>query len=326
MIRRTIRTSFAVAALGASALTLRALLRAPAGGPAWETLTLEDAPEGDFCTLHDGVRCHYLVHGPTNAPAGDSREPVILIHGLMASSDEWSQMMPALAETRQVWAVDLIGFGFSERVAEPKYSLKYYARSIAEFMDVHGIERAAIVGHSLGGGVALQFAHDYAGRVSRLVLLAPAAYIFKYFRPVRYAARIPCLQRMVVSSVLSNPRVHRRSLRNAFANPTRLNSDVLAQQVRSWRVKGTLDALLALSASPHACDLPEGIEDVTAPALIVWGDQDIIVPLAHGKRLVREMPNAELVILEGAGHVPNLECPELVNRLILNILDKEDTA
>lgn len=325
MVRRMIRGSLGVAALGVGALTVRAWRQTYARAQAWETLALEDAPEGEFCTLSDGVRCHYLVRGPAN-PAAAWREPVILVHGLMASSDEWSEVMPALAETRQVWAVDLVGFGFSERVVEPRYSLKYYARTIAGLMDHRGIERAVIVGHSLGGGVALQLAHDYPGRVSRLVLLAPAAYIGKYFRPVQYAARLPYLPRAVVGSMLSNPRVHRGALHNACANPARLDADLVAQQVRSWRVKGTLDALLALSASPHACDLPEGIGEVAAPALILWGDRDFVVPLAHGKRLVREMPNAQLVILEGAGHIPNLECPELVSRLLYNFLDKEHIA
>ncbi len=323
MIRQLVRTCFGVAALGVSALTVGALLRTRMGGGEWETLTLEDALEGDFCTLRDGVRLHYVMHGPTNAQSAASREPVILIHGLMASSDEWSKVIPALAESRQVWAIDLIGFGFSERVAEPTYSIKYYASSIAEFMDARGIERATVVGHSLGGGVALQFAHDYAARVSRLVLLAPAAYIFRYLKPLQFAAYIPYFPRALISAMLSSPQLHRRALQNAFANPARLDYDMLADQVRSWRVKGTVDALLALSASPHACDLPEGIESVAAPALLVWGDQDALVPLSHGERLVREMPNAELVILEGAGHVPNLECPDLVNRLILNFLDKE---
>ncbi|MBI4786109.1 MAG: alpha/beta hydrolase [Chloroflexi bacterium] len=311
-----VQKSLALAALGASALTADGILLGRKRFREWETLACEDADDGEFLTLSDGAQMHYVARGNHGAP-------VILIHGLMSSTHEWAKNMDALAAIHRVWAIDLVGFGFSSRVTAPTYSLKYYARSVQEFLDAQGIARANLVGHSLGGAVALQFAHDYAAHVEKLVLIDSAAYIFGWFRAARLAARVPHLPRAVCRMMLSNPRVHRSALRNALGDPVRLDEGMLAARMRASRVKGTLDALLAMMASPHASDLPEGLNAIAAPALVLWGDKDLVLPLRHGERLARDLPNAELIILEGAGHVPNEEFPDVVNTLMLDFLNKE---
>lgn len=300
----------ATVALGASALAAGWIWRRNRIQE-WETLSCEDCDEGGFVTLEDGARMHYTVQGTV----GDD---VILIHGLMSTTNEWVKNVGALAASHRVWAVDLIGFGYSSRVTEPTYSLRYLAHSINEFMESQGIERAHIVGHSLGGAIALQFAHDYPTRVNRLVLLAPAAYIFSWLKPVRYAARVPFLPRRVGAWLLTNPHVHRVAYRNALGDPRRMDSQMLDARIRATRVKGTLDALLAMCSSREACELPEGLPELHAPALVIWGDRDNALPTSHGYRLVRDLPNAKLVILEGAGHLPNSEFPDRINRLMLD--------
>ena len=330
MMRNLVRTSLAVATLGASALTARALWGSRKRLREWETLACEDAEEGEFLTLADGAQMHYIERHPErsrkaaeSAPTEPPKDkPVILIHGLMSSTHEWTKNIDALAAAHQVFAIDLVGFGFSSRVTEPTYSVKQYARSVREFLDAHGIARAHIVGHSLGGAIALQFAHDYGARVDKLILIDPAAYIFRLFKAVQFASRVPHLPRTLGSLMLCNPHVHRSALRNALGDPTRLDEEMLAARMRASRVRGTLDALLAMLASPHVSDLPEGLSEITAPALILWGDRDTALPLRHGQRLARDLPNSELVILEGAGHVPNEEFPDIVNTLMLDFLNK----
>lgn len=321
MVRTFVRTALAAAALGSSALAAGFLLLQRDRLERWETLSCDDCEEGEFFTLADGTRMHYVTRGdPTR---GDD---IILIHGLMSSTSEWSKNMDALAQEHRVWAIDLIGFGYSSRVVDPVYSLKYLARSVQELMDARGIARAHLVGHSLGGAIALQLAHDSPNRVNRLVLVDPAAYIFGLLRPVRLAVHVPLLPRTLGAWFLTNPRVHRTALRNALGDPGRLDAEMLAARVRATRVKGTCDALIAMAASRDAANLPEGLAKIQSPALILWGDRDYVLPLHHGQRLVRDLPNAELVILEGAGHVPNEEFPEVVNRLILDFFGKEETV
>ena len=182
MIGKIIKGVVSLAAFGAGAFAASAVVLGNRRVDHWETLSLDDADDGDFVTLSGGARMHYVTRG-------DSGSPVILIHGLMDSALNWSKNIDALAQTHRVWAIDLIGFGFSSRVTEPTYSLKYFARTIREFMDAQGIERASIVGHSLGGAVALELTHDYPARADKLILIAPGTYLVNLPLALNFAAR-----------------------------------------------------------------------------------------------------------------------------------------
>jgi pimeloyl-ACP methyl ester carboxylesterase len=282
----------------------------------WETLSLDDADDGAFVPLSDGARMHYVTRG-------DSGSPVILIHGLMDSALNWSKNIDALAESYRVWAIDLIGFGFSSRVTEPTYSLKYFARTVREFMDAQGIERASIVGHSLGGAVALELAYDDPARVDKLVLIAPGTYLVNIPVALNLAARVPYVPRALVGMAVTSNHARMSAWRNALGNPDRLDPKEARKYARPLRVKGTADALVAMAASPRESDLPAGLSQIAARTLILWGDKDIAVPVEHGEYHERRLPNAEFVILEGAGHTPQVEYPDVVNRLTLEFLNAD---
>jgi pimeloyl-ACP methyl ester carboxylesterase len=320
MLGQFFRTTKAVTTLGAGILMSDALFSSRNQLETWETLALEDAEGGDFITLSDGMRMHYITKGPTH-PSG-KKAPILLIHGLMSSACEWDKNIDALAAEHRVWAIDLIGFGFSSRLTQPTYSLKYYARSLHEFLQAQGITRASLVGHSLGGAVALQFTHDYSEYVDKLVLIDSATYIFRLLKIIRWAAMVPYLPRAVGSLVVSSPRTQRIALCNALGDPARLDEHTLSDRIRASRVKGTVDALVAMVRSPQASAPPEGLDLTATPALVLWGDRDTALPLQDGRRLARTLPNAKLVVLKGAGHLPHEEFPEIVNRLILDFLNK----
>jgi hypothetical protein len=153
MLKRILKAAIGLTVVSAGALAVGAVALANRRIDGWETLSLDDAGDGDFVSLSDGARIHYIARGLERESKGGSS--VILIHGLMDSAQHWAKNIGVLAREHPVWAIDLIGFGFSSRVTEPKYSLRYFARSLREFMDAQGIERAGIVGHSLGGAVTL---------------------------------------------------------------------------------------------------------------------------------------------------------------------------
>lgn len=278
----------------------------------WETLTPDDAGEGDFVTLSNGARMHYIARGQRG-------DPVILIHGVMDSTYNWSRNIDALAEAHRVWAIDLIGFGFSSRITEPTYSLKNFARGVREFLDIQKIMRASIAGHSLGGATALQLAHDFPERVDKLILIDPAAY-WKIPNIVRFAARMPYVPRALAIFAIQSQRAREVAWRSAVGDPSRFDEREIARRTRHLRVKGTVDALVAMTASPRATDLPKGLRDITAPALILWGEKDLVLPKQHGERLTRDLPNARLVVVKNAGHIPNEEDPAVVNSLMSEFL------
>lgn len=278
----------------------------------WETLTLDDAGEGDFVTLSSGARMHYIARGHRG-------DPVILIHGIMDSTYNWSKNIDALAERHRVWAIDLIGFGFSSRITEPTYSLKNFARGVCEFLDIQKVMRASIAGHSLGGAIALQLAHDFPERVDKLILIDPAAY-WKIPDAVRFVARVPYVSRALASFAIQSQRAREVAWRSALGDPSRLDAHEIGKRTRHLRVKGTIDALIAMTASPRATDLPKGLRNIAAPALVIWGEKDLVLPKRHGERLTRDVPNARLVVVKNAGHIPNEEYPDVVNSLMMDFL------
>lgn len=316
MIRKMIKGTLGLAAFGAGALAASALVVGNKRVDAWETLAPEDAGAGDFVTLSDGTRMHYVTRG-------EHGSPVILIHGLMDSALNWSKNLDALAQTHRVWAIDLIGFGFSSRVTAPTYSLKYFARTVQEFMDARGITRASIVGHSLGGAVALELALAEPARVERLILIAPGTYVVNLPFALNLAARVPYIPRALIGMAMTSTRARVSAQRHALGNPARFDPQAARQYARPLHVKGTADALVAMAASPRASDLPAGLKNIAAPTLILWGDRDLAVPVEHGGHHERNLPNAEFVILEGAGHTPQIEYPDVVNRLVIDFLARD---
>lgn len=286
----------------------------------WETLEVDDAAQGRFVELSDGERLHFIT-------AGVAGDPLILIHGLMDSTYSWTKNIDVLAQTHRVWAIDLIGFGFSSRMTARRYSLKYSARTVREFMDAQGIERATLIGHSLGGAVALQTAHDFPERVARLVLIAPGTFWVGQIPTVaNWAARVPAVPRALASISTTSPRIRLASFRHALGNPAFMDEVQTSALVQTTQVKGSTDALVAMAASPRDSDLPAGLAAIDQPTLILHGDKDGTVPVRHAERHARAMPNARTIILEGAGHIPHIEQPARVNHLILDFLQENRLA
>ncbi len=220
---------------------------------------------------------------------GGSGDPVLLVHGLSGSGRWWRRNVPALARQFRVFVVDLIGFGRSRG----PFVLAEAAAVLAEWMGRLGIPRAHVVGHSMGGYIAAALAADAPERVDRLVLVDAAAFPLGW-HPVRHAARLV------------------RAVR--YMHPTFL--PVLAA-----------DALRAgprtlLRAAREAVDIDLGAQcgSVQAPALVVWGEHDRVVPTALGEHLAACLPHSEWAVIEGAGHNPMWDRPDAFNRVVVDFL------
>lgn len=245
----------------------------------------------------------------------DSGPPVVLIHGMLNSSRHWQAVADSLASEHTVVAPDLIGHGDS---AAPRgdYSLGAHAASIRDLLAAIGIERAAIVGHSLGGGVAMQFFYQFPQRVERLALVSSGG-LGHEVSPMLRTAALPGMSALL--SVI-NPRVTGalraggarlrtrgigagtyleataralRPLENADARQAFLQTLRSVIDVRGQRVSAT-DRLYLLESMP---------------TLIVWGERDHTIPLEHGRLAHQAIPGSRFTTLPAA-HFPNLEDPE----------------
>ena len=262
----------------------------------------------------DGVRIHYVEAG--------RGEPVLLIHGLNASTFGFRYTIPELAQHYRVVALDLKGFGYSERPADGDFSLTAQTTLVRQAMERLEIGRAAVVGHSMGGAVAMRLAARFPERVARLVLVDSAT-----DRELRRGLRLGRLLRPLLP-IAALFTLHRRSfrrlaLRLAVHDPAHVTPEVVEGSFRPRRVKGHLRALGAWLVD-RGRDEPLAPARIPQPTLILWGEHDRWLPPSRGEALARLIPNAKLVLVPSAGHLPLEEQPDFCNRALLAFLRRSE--
>ncbi|GAC1517391.1 MAG: alpha/beta fold hydrolase [Acidimicrobiales bacterium] len=247
-------------------------------------------------------------HDVSYRMAGDG-PTVVLIHGIAGSSTTWRAVMPALADRYTVIAPDLLGHGES---AKPRgdYSLGAYASGVRDLMAVLGRDSGTVVGHSLGGGVAMQFAYQFPERVERLALVASGG-LGKEVSALLKAVTLPGAEYVLPLLLHRHIRevgewpggVARRfgwrpgeTLAEVWRSYTTL-TDRRSQQAFIHTVRSVIDIAGQRVSAHDRLYLAEAL-----PTLVVWGDRDRIIPVAHAYRTAESVPGARLEILEGAGH------------------------
>jgi pimeloyl-ACP methyl ester carboxylesterase len=252
---------------------------------------------------------------------------ILFVHGLGASWQSWLEQLPEFAASHRVVAMDLPGFGYSESPSED-ISIEYYARWTAQFMDVLGIESAAVVGNSMGGFVSAELAIKVPARVQRLVFVS-AAIFWQNLRRAQPLVQLARMSDAVVARALvraTDDIATRRRLRYAalatagFRYPQYVSDELAHEMVRSARrTDGFLPALQALAGY----DLEEELPKISCPTLIVWGANDQLVSVKDAERLEDLIPASRREVFERTGHVAMLERPERFNRLLEEFLAEE---
>jgi pimeloyl-ACP methyl ester carboxylesterase len=257
--------------------------------------------------LH-GHRLHYRIggHGPL----------LVLVHGITNSSASWEPVLATLGQRFTVIAPDLLGHGDS---AKPRgdYSLGANASLLRDFMLALGHERATLVGHSLGGGIAMQFAYQFPDRIERLVLVSSGG-LGRQVTPLLRAVALPGAE-LVLPLLASQPLVNAGTKIGGWIDRigVRVGSDIAAMATGFASLQD-IEARRAFVQTARAV-VDVGGQRVNAidklylaeavPTLILWGDRDPIIPARHGVRAHELMPGSRLRIFEGAGHFPHHDDP-----------------
>jgi pimeloyl-ACP methyl ester carboxylesterase len=220
--------------------------------------------------------------------------PLMLIHGLAGSGRWWAKNVESLARHFRVYVVDLIGFGRSHAGKYGRrFSLGDAADVLTTFMDRLAIGRASLIGHSMGGHIALVLAANAPDRVDRLVLVDAAALPIERGRPRLLIGLLVALFRFPLGFL-----------------------PVLAADV----YRAGLATIWRAAREILGADIGATLARVTLPTLVIWGERDAIVPVSLGRRLTASLPGADLLIISGAGHNPMWERPRLFNRVVLEFL------
>jgi 4,5:9,10-diseco-3-hydroxy-5,9,17-trioxoandrosta-1(10),2-diene-4-oate hydrolase len=282
--------------------------------------TAQDGSQARFIDVL-GTRMHY-VHG-------GSGRPMLLIHGIVGSTTNWRRNIAALARNASVYAIDLVNMGRSQRVAGIDADLEASADRVAAFMDAMGIDQAEIIGHSHGGAVSTMLAARHPDRVRSLILFAPVNPFSHLEAPlIRLYSSTP--GRLLARVVPYLPRwVHQIALERMYGDPTRIAEGTLDGYIEGLRVPGTIQHVMAIVGGwyRNIAALKTALSQVThVPTLLMWGDRDRAVSVASGRQLLRELRDAELIVVPGAGHVVFEEMPEECNRAMCDWLARSRTA
>lgn len=262
----------------------------------------------------DGLRLRYWDAG--------SGDPVLLVHGIGASLEYWRFTVDALARDNRVLAVDLPGCGFSERGPEVP-TLAGTADLMVGFLDALGLARASFVGNSLGGLVCLETALRHPDRIDRLILSNSAG----LGREVSIFWRLVSVPVLGPALIELNRWLALRGKLNLFYQPQG-NEPELVARCQEWIARPDLTDTI-VGAARSGVDLrgqrPEIVRrdrlaTMEMPTLVVWGRDDWVIPPSHGELAQRLIPNARLVLIDRCGHCPQLQRPDVFNRVAREFL------
>jgi pimeloyl-ACP methyl ester carboxylesterase len=249
-------------------------------------------------------------------------EPVVLLHGFGASTYLWRKVIPALSASHRVVAIDLNGFGYTERPKDlASYTREGQAALILGVLDALGIDRAHFVGHSYGGGLSLFLATTHPERFRTLVLVDSSAPTYPDDRRSRIASSRP-LANLFVRAIALRPVMVRRSLKASVFDGSLVTPDLVKAYLDRLRIEGAEDAFYGLTVPRPVPALKVQLDQIRVPTLAVWGAEDQLISLATGRRSVARIPGSELVVIQNCGHLPMEEKPEELLQALLPFLER----
>ena len=304
--------ALAVGAGIATAAAVKLLTRA--AGVEWDDVSsfVAHSDRSKFIEI-DGTRIHYQSFGDAPGPA------MVLIHGYTASTYVWKTTAPLLAGAGfHVIAVDLVGFGYSAKPADFEYTIKSQARMVLGLMKAVGIDHATLVGSSYGGAVAMTIALDEPNKVNKLVLVGAVCNDDLRNHPVLRLVSCRGIGEFLTPFLADSKLFLRRRMHStlARANHHLIDDQRIAAIRRPLCSREGHRSLLATSRGWSAAHIEENLARIQVPTLIIWGEDDAVVPIKNAHKMHDQIPNARLVVLKDCGHVPPEEKPDSFVELV----------
>lgn len=263
-----------------------------------------DSPASRYMDLGDGLRVHYRDEGRRDGPT------LVLLHGYSASLQVWEPWVKALADDYRVITLDLPGHGLTRADQGYAAGREGYETVVDRVTTRLGAKRFTLGGNSMGGGVAWGYAIDHPDRIDGLVLIDAAgwpsdgknqAMIFKILqRP---------WGRVLLKNIDTRPLI-RQGLQAAYLEPRLVTPELIDRYVELARAPGHRDILLGLQAGPRRVATPEQLSPIKAPTLVMFGQQDKLIPAADGQRFAAAIPGSTLILYPDVGHVPMEQIPD----------------
>ena len=269
---------------------------------------------GSYVQLTEGCT-HYELNGSPR-----SSEPTVLIHGFSVPYFIWDPTFEALSTAgRQVLRYDLFGRGYSDR-PHVRYGMDLFVQQLADLLDALDMERADLVGLSMGGAVAAAFSVEFPERVRRLALIDPVGTEPMPLNLLFKAALLPGISELLLSLVGTERML--ASLASDFYDPAQVER--FRERYRSqMQFRGFKRAIVSTLRNKAVNGFPEIYERLgrlSMPVLLIWGRQDQTLPIEQSRSILELVPRAEFHVIEGSGHIPNCEKPDVTHPILLDFL------
>lgn len=252
----------------------------------------------------NGYTIRYLDYGTPDA------KTLILLHGIGASAERWSRVIPALSKYFHLIIPDIIGFGYSDKPAV-EYTMDFFVDFFKVFLDNLSISAASIIGSSFGGHVATEFAIRFNRMVEKLVLVSPAGMM---------KTSTPTLDRYIMAALYPVYEHVYGAFREMAYEPDAVSEEIVMDFVNRMRLTNAKYAFMStVLGIRYAPKMNGRLSNIIAPTLLVWGEHDKMIPLQYAKEY-DEILKRELVVIKNCGHTPYVEKPTMFNKIALKFL------
>lgn len=258
--------------------------------------------------INEPINTSYIVAGNSDKP------PLLLLHGFDSSLMEYRRLLPLLTEDYQVWLVDLLGFGFTQRHRNIKYSPESIKTHLYHFWSKAIAKPVTLIGASMGGATAIDFSLTYPSAVEQLILLDSVGLTKQ---PVMGKFLIPPLG-FLATEFLRNLKVRQSISQTAYFDPKFANEDALTCAALHLHCDNWNQALISFTKSGGYGSFARDLEKLNIPSLILWGQDDKILGIKPASQFAELINDSKLLWIENCGHVPHLEKPEITAQQIIN--------
>jgi 4,5:9,10-diseco-3-hydroxy-5,9,17-trioxoandrosta-1(10),2-diene-4-oate hydrolase len=264
--------------------------------------------------------------------AGSDGSTVILLHGIGCSVLDWQTNIAALAKRHRVYALDMLGYGLTEKPRRETYTIPRLAEFTLDFLSTQKIQRAHFAGFSLGGTVVMECARTEPERVASMVLLAPAG-VARHGMLIHFRlASLPLLGEMIMQPSAARLKMFWDL---AFLDKSFVTPEFTANRLRFAVLPGAKEATLKTLRSglnwrgvrlEHVETVTAGLPGLKMPALVIWGKQDNFISAQHAEVLQRLLPNVQVKLIDQCGHLPQIEYSDMFNETALSFLAAIDRS
>ena len=253
----------------------------------------------------NGYKIRYLE-------SGDSKNTLVLIHGLGASAERWNQVIPLFADDFRVIVPDLVGFGYSDKPLVD-YTPEFFSDFLEKFFTVSDIKHPNIIGSSLGGQISAEYAASHPNEIEKLILVSPAGVMRQ---------STPALDAYIMAALYPNE----QSAKNAFETMEGSGKDVKEEIVNGFVERMQLpNAKLAFMSTvlglKNSDSIASKLQTISTPTLIVWGSDDPVIPIDHADSFVSTIQNCRFFRMDGCGHTPYVQDPRTFASKVLEFLN-----